>query len=395
IVRKWTMSACLVLAWCILPLAAVAGLAGPGHLVAQPSPRTAVSSTATSVAGSTRAVPASAPAPAAITEVTAARRAARPAATWTVRPGDTLSAIAAALGVRGGWPALYAANRAAVGPDPGLIRPGTVLAVPGRQAPARYTVAPGDTLSAVAAALGVPGGWPALYAANETAVGPDPDRIGAGTVLTVPGPPAPAAARPAPRAPAPGPARHAPAPAGRHPAEQAPAPAGRHPAGHPAAPGPAAAPGKATAPGNASTDAPAGGLPRWLQDVLLAAGVLAATAFAAEPAAAFARRRRGTARPGRTRPVRRRAPGSTGTVGAGGPGAARDARRAARKAKIILADHERLIVTYSAADHAVYVLTPPGEDPRAVLRAARLVVPEDTYEDLAGPLGVPSAWPME
>src|SRR6185312_12963795 len=170
------MSACLVLAWCILPLAAVAGLAGPGRLVAQPSPRTAVSSTATSVAGSTRAAPASAPAPAAITEVTAARRAARPAATWTVRPGDTLSAVAAALGV--------------------------------------------------------PGGWPALYAANETAVGPDPDRIGAGTVLTVPGPPAPAAARPAPRAPAPGPARHAPAPAGRHPAHPAPAPAGRRPPGH-------------------------------------------------------------------------------------------------------------------------------------------------------------------
>src|SRR6185312_12219508 len=165
--RKRTMSACLVLAWCILPLVAVAGLRGPGHLVAQPSIGTAVSSTATSVASSTRAVPASAAAPAAATEVTAARPAARPAATWTVRPGDTLAAVAAALGVPGGWPALYAANRAAVGPDPGLIRPGTVLAVPGHPEPARYTVAPGDTLAAVAAALGVPGGWPALYAANK------------------------------------------------------------------------------------------------------------------------------------------------------------------------------------------------------------------------------------
>ena len=59
------------------------------------------------------------------------------------------------------------------------------------------------------------------------------------------------------------------------------------------------------------------------------------------------------------------------------------------------ADHERLIITYSISDYTVYVLTPPGEDPRAVLRAARLVVPEDTYEDLADHLGVPSGWQRE
>jgi hypothetical protein len=67
-------------------------------------------------------------------------------------------------------------------------------------------------------------------------------------------------------------------------------------------------------------------MPRWLEDVLVAAGVLAATAFAAEPAAALA---------------------------------------------------------------------PPGEDPNAVLNAARLVLPEDSYQDLAGHLGVPAAWPLE
>ncbi len=122
-------------------------------------------------------------------------------------------------------------------------------------------------------------------------------------------------------------------------------------------------------------------MPRWLEDVLLAAGVLAATAFAAEPAAALARRRRQRA----ARPV---------------PPSAHDGppdhiRRAAEQARIILADHERLIVTYCARDHAVYVFTPPGEDPRAVLRAARLVLPEETYEDLAGHLGVPSRWPLE
>jgi hypothetical protein len=70
-------------------------------------------------------------------------------------------------------------------------------------------------------------------------------------------------------------------------------------------------------------------------------------------------------------------------------------KEAAETARIVLADHERLIVTYSTADDTVYVLTPPGEDPRAVLRAARLVLPDDTYEVLAGRLGVPANWPLE
>jgi hypothetical protein len=297
-----------------------------------------------------------------------------------------LSAIAAALGVPGGWRALYAANKQAVGPDPDLIRAGTVLALPGTGSTVRYTVAPGDTLSAIAAALKVPGGWQALYAANRQAVGPDPDAIRAGTALAAPRPAAQAGALPAAHRKAPRPAAAAPghqAPAGKapHPApaasrpsppRQATAPAGGQPAGHPAAPGPVTAPGHVTA---------AGGMPRWLEDVLLAAGVLAATAFAAEPAAALARRRR-------RRPARPAPPPV--------PASPRDrVRRAAEKARIILADHERLIVTYCARDHAVYVFTPPGEDPQAVLRAARLVLPEATYEDLAGHLGVPSAWPLE
>src|SRR4051794_37880585 len=46
----------------------------------------------------------------------------RPAARHVVQPGDTLSGIAAAAGVAGGWPALYAANRHAIGPDPNVIR---------------------------------------------------------------------------------------------------------------------------------------------------------------------------------------------------------------------------------------------------------------------------------
>jgi LysM repeat protein len=406
----------MALAWSILlmPLLAVAGLA-PSHL-AQATTSTAFNTQAplasrpgaiaedladtpdvprsapASAPGTAQASPASAPGsrtpataggPTAVTLVTAIRAdsTASPAsgpATWTVQPGDTLSAIAAALAVPGGWPALYTANQQAVGPDPDVIRPGTVLTLPGRGQPARYTVSPSDTLSAIAAALAVPGGWPALYTANRQVVGPDPDVIRPGTVLTVPR----LAPRPAPRQPAPGqaaPVTPGPTPApGHHPPSSrpaappavAPVPAG---AAHPGGPTPAA---KANASGGLTT---AGGMPAWLEDVLLAAGLLAATAFAAEPAAAFARRRQAAAP---TRPAAPRAPG-------------RAVRRAAARARIILADYDRLIVTYCAEDHTVYVLTPPGEDPRAVLRAARLVLPEDTYLDLAGHLGVPSAWPRE
>lgn len=41
----------------------------------------------------------------------------------------------------------------------------------------RYEVRRGDTLSAIAAEHDVPGGWPALYRANESVVGGDPDLI--------------------------------------------------------------------------------------------------------------------------------------------------------------------------------------------------------------------------
>ncbi|MDT0346865.1 transglycosylase family protein [Streptomyces litchfieldiae] len=41
----------------------------------------------------------------------------------------------------------------------------------------RHEVRRGDTLSAIAVEYGVPGGWPALYAMNETVIGDDPDYI--------------------------------------------------------------------------------------------------------------------------------------------------------------------------------------------------------------------------
>ncbi|RGD63181.1 LysM domain-containing protein [Kitasatospora xanthocidica] len=46
---------------------------------------------------------------------------------YTVRAGDTLSTIAAAQGVSGGWSALYEQNHSTVGGDPNLIMPGQVL----------------------------------------------------------------------------------------------------------------------------------------------------------------------------------------------------------------------------------------------------------------------------
>jgi hypothetical protein len=108
----------------------------------------------------------------------------------------------------------------------------------------------------------------------------------------------------------------------------------------------------------------AGGLPRWLEIVLVAAGLLIATAFLTEPVLAIARRRRA-------------------------------ARPAVGDAHIVLADYERLVVTHSRHDGIVYVLRPPDADPHAILLAARLVLAQDRYEALAGHLGVPAHWPTE
>ncbi|MEQ9336944.1 MAG: LysM domain-containing protein, partial [Miltoncostaeaceae bacterium] len=110
------------------------------------------------------------------------------AATVQVRPGDTLSGIAARAGV--GIQSLAAANGIA---DPDRIVAGTVLTLPGRGAPsagggspggpsAGHTVRPGESLSAIAARYGV--GVHSLASANGIA---DPDRIVAGAVLVIPG----------------------------------------------------------------------------------------------------------------------------------------------------------------------------------------------------------------
>ncbi|MFD8887102.1 transglycosylase family protein, partial [Streptomyces erythrochromogenes] len=48
----------------------------------------------------------------------------------TVRAGDTLVTIARERGVKGGWQALYEANREAIGPEPAAIAVGTLLVLP-------------------------------------------------------------------------------------------------------------------------------------------------------------------------------------------------------------------------------------------------------------------------
>jgi hypothetical protein len=146
-------------------------------------------------------------------------------------------------------------------------------------------------------------------------------------------------------------------------------------------------------------------MPSWLKILLLAAGLLIGAAFLAEPVLVFRRRRRRAAT--RAAATGTAAGAVTGTAGGPGrppvpvaPPAAVPARRpaaglpAAGRTRIVVADYPRLVVTRSVDDGTVYVLRPPGQDPAAILRAARLVLPEGPYRDLAARLGLPASWPI-
>jgi LysM repeat protein len=344
--RTWIKSACVVLAWIILPVILIAaGTKGSAHL-AQANTRT--SSTENILTSTTSVVAA---------PVTATSHTTR----YIVQDGDTLSGIATRFAVHGGWPALYAANRQVIGPDPNVVHAGTVLVLAGQMTPTRYTVEAGDTLAAIAAEFAVHGGWPALYAANRQVIGPDPNVVHAGAVLTLPAPAAPSPPAAAPSPPKPGQTRRQqprpPQPFPRAAARPHPRPTPR--------------------------SAPAAGMPSWLKTVLLTAGLLILAAFAAEPALLVRRRRRQA-------PAQARRLNKVEPVQLPGP-----QRSCAEKPHIVLADHDRLVVTRSQRDDTVYVLRPPGEDPRAILRVARLVVPESRYGELAEVLGMPAGWPME
>jgi LysM repeat protein len=335
----WTKSACVVLAWSILLIVVMA-------ICRQGSPRQAQANIR--IASSTQLILNSTP-----SVVSTSAKTTSPTRTYVVQQGDTLSGIAAQLTVRGGWPALYAANRPLIGPDPDIIHPGTVLVLPGQEGPVRYTVAAGDTLSGIAAALAVRGGWPALYAADRRVIGPDPNVIRPGTVLTVPGPAAPPTSKPAPPTSKPTPPASRPAP----------------PASKPQPP-------------SLRTTAPAAaGMPQWLKIMLLAAAVVIALVFLVELMLVVRRQHQLRLQASRA-----------GTVDscqepAGGP-------LPADQARIVMADYDRVVVTCSKPDDTVLVLRPPGEDPKAILRVARLVLSEAHYAELAGRLGMPASWPI-
>jgi nucleoid-associated protein YgaU len=113
-----------------------------------------------------------------------------PIRTHTVAPGETLSGIAAAeLGDADRWPEIFVLNRGSIR-DPDRIFAGEVLTLPGptpsQQPPRIYVVQVGDTLSGIAAAqLGDANRWPEIFKANQAVIS-NPDRIVPGLVLVLP-----------------------------------------------------------------------------------------------------------------------------------------------------------------------------------------------------------------
>jgi len=63
-----------------------------------------------------------------------------------------------------------------------------------------------------------------------------------------------------------------------------------------------------------------------------------------------------------------------------------------QRTRVIMAEYSQLVVAYSPPDDSVLLLCPPGTDPLAVLGAARLVLPDATYQELAWYLGVAPGW---
>jgi hypothetical protein len=127
--------------------------------------------------------------------------------------------------------------------------------------------------------------------------------------------------------------------------------------------------------------------------VLLTVGLLTGAAFLAEPVLLYRRRRAAARAAGPGMVGSGHGPGSGQGPGSEGQGPVAG-RVAPGKARVVLADYDRVVVTHSACDDTVYVLRPPGQDPEAILRVARLVLHEGPYRELAGQLGLPASWPV-
>jgi len=134
-------------------------------------------------------------------------------------------------------------------------------------------------------------------------------------------------------------------------------------------------------------------MPPWLKTMLLVAGLVVGAAFLAEPVLLVFRHRRRRAS-ARAAAVLEQAREPVPVPLPRGGREPDPGRPAAEEAGIVLADYDRVVVTQSLHDGTVYVLRPPGADPRMILRAARLVLPEDLYRELAGRLGLPASWPI-
>jgi hypothetical protein len=145
------------------------------------------------------------------------------------------------------------------------------------------------------------------------------------------------------------------------------------------------------------------GMPSWLKIMLLAVGLLALVIFAAEPLLVARRRRRrrtahDAAPPHKAAPPYQGAPAPHQFSQVPPVSPAPEASpmpSSTHPTRIVMADHDRLVITRSKRDDTICVLRPPGENPAEILRVARLVLPEGQYGTLAEKLGVSANWPMK
>ena len=97
-------------------------------------------------------------------------------------------------------------------------------------------------------------------------------------------------------------------------------------------------------------------MPSWLKTMLVAVGLLILVALLTEPVLAALRRRQKAALQARWARHSRHSRASARPAGPLHP-----ARAAPDRSSIVLADHDRLVVTCNKTDQTVYVLRPPAK----------------------------------